>query len=767
MKLPLKLDRSCSSTQKLLVRGLPIAFLLALTSLATPCAATFSILGYDPETGEVGGAVQSRVFSVGNGVLWAEAGVGAVATQAWVDVSYGPQGLDLLRQGLAPAAVVERLLANDPDPFPKDWPEAGRQFAVMDSDGAYAAHTGPIADAWAGHKSGAFCTAQGNILAGEGVATAMVETFETTEGHLSLRLLAALEAGQRAGGDTRGMQSAAMLIVRPRGGVWLNNDVVLRLQVDDHTAPIAELRRLVEKAAVWQRRASLPLVPQTPAGEGAMRFQLEEASIASIHEAFRAGTLTARALVDRYLARIEAYDKRGPALNALITINPIASERADALDRAFAETGDLVGPLHGIPVIVKDNYDTHDLQTTAGSAALLGSVPPDDAFQVRKLREAGAIVLAKSNMAEWAFSPYETVGSALPGYTRNPYALDRVTAGSSGGTAAAVAANLGTVGLGTDTGNSIRGPSSHNLLVGIRSTMGLTSRDGIIPLYLDHDIGGPMARTVADAAAVFEVIAGHDSADAATEASRDRPAVRYRDALDPDGLRGKRIGVVRQLADAGSGDGEIKIRFEEALAVLRAGGAEIVDPVTITWLDDTPRDERWCDRFRWDLEHYLATLGPKAPVRTLEAIIESGKFHRSVASGLTYFQDFAGAPEDDAGCRQAWAHGRTLAAEIREHLTEHRLDALVYPTWSNPPRRIGDQSTPAGDNSQDLSPHSGFPAITVPMGMVGTSVAPDGLPAGLSILGDAWSEATLIEIAYGYEQATRHRRPPASTPLLR
>jgi Asp-tRNA(Asn)/Glu-tRNA(Gln) amidotransferase A subunit family amidase/uncharacterized Ntn-hydrolase superfamily protein len=730
--------------------------------------ATFSILGYDPETGEVGGAVQSRVFSVGNGVLWAEAGVGAVATQAWVDVRYGPQGIELLRQGLPPAAVVARLLADDPDPFPEDWPEAGRQLAVINTRGAYAAHTGPRADAWAGHKGGAFCTAQGNILAGEGVVDAMIHAFEATEGHLSLRLLAALEAGQQAGGDRRGMQSTAMLIVRPHGGVWLNNDVVLRLQVDDHVEPIVELRRLVEKAAVWQRRASLPVERARPVDrKPATAFQLEEVTIAEIHSAFRAGTLTARALVDRYLARIDAYDKRGPALNALITINARARARADELDRIWAETGELVGPLHGIPVIVKDNYDTHDLQTTAGSAALRGSIPPDDAFQVRKIRQAGAIVLAKSNMAEWAFSPYETVGSALPGYTRNPYALDRVTAGSSGGTAAAVAANLGAVGLGTDTGNSIRGPSSHNLLVGIRSTMGLTSRDGIVPLYLDHDIGGPMARTVADAVTVFEVIVGYDPADPVPEASRPRPAVRYRDALDPDGLRGKRIGVVRQLVDAETGDAEIKTRFAEALAVLRAGGAEIVDPVTITWLDDTPRDERWCDRFRWDLEHYLASLGPNAPVRTLEAIIESGKFHRSVASGLAYFQGVEGAPEDDTGCRQAWANGRKLATEIRQRLVAHRLDALVYPTWSTPPRRIGDLSTPAGDNSQDLSPHAGFPAITVPMGMVGTEVASDGLPAGLSILGGAWSEATLIAIAYGYEQATRHRRAPASTPPLR
>ena len=219
-----------------------------------PPIATFSILGYDPETGEVGGAVQSRVFAVGNGVLWAEANVGVVATQAIVDVSYGPQGIELLRQGLSPAEVVEALLANDPDPRPDDWTKLGRQFSVMDAAGDVSTHTGPSASEWAGHRTGRYVSAQGNILAGEEVVNSMVEAFETTEGHLSLRLMAALEAGQAAGGDRRGMQSAAMLLVKEDGGVWLNNDVVLRLQVDDSEEPIAELRRLVEIAARQRER---------------------------------------------------------------------------------------------------------------------------------------------------------------------------------------------------------------------------------------------------------------------------------------------------------------------------------------------------------------------------------------------------------------------------------------------------------------------------------------------------------------------------------
>jgi uncharacterized Ntn-hydrolase superfamily protein len=237
------------------------ALAVAAPEAPWPPVATFSILGYDAATGEVGGTVQSRVFAVGNGVLWAEADAGVVATQAIVDVSYGPQALALLREGKAPADIVKQIWERDPDPRPDNWTKQGRQFAVMNAKGEYAAFTGPKASSWAGHKSGKFCTAQGNILAGEAVVNNMVEAFEKTEGHLSLRLLAALEAGQAAGGDTRGMQSAAMLIVRKNGGIWLNNDVVLRLAVDDSPEPIKELRRLVEKAAEQRARFRRPASP--------------------------------------------------------------------------------------------------------------------------------------------------------------------------------------------------------------------------------------------------------------------------------------------------------------------------------------------------------------------------------------------------------------------------------------------------------------------------------------------------------------------------
>ena len=519
------------------------------------------------------------------------------------------------------------------------------------------------------------------------------------------------------------------------------------------------LTRCVPAFLVLSLGVSNAMTAQVRVG-GQPGFDVIEATITDIHRAMEAGELTARELVQHYLDRIEAYDKQGPAINAIIVVNPHALARADELDQALAESG-MVGPLHGIPVIVKDNYDTHDLPTTAGSLSLEGSTPPDDAFQVRRIREAGAIVLAKSNMAEFAFSPYETVGSVLPGYTRNPYALNRVPAGSSGGSAAAVSASLGAVGLGTDTGNSIRGPSSHTALVGIRSTMGLTSRDGIVPLYYDRDIGGPMARTVADAVAVFDVIAGYDPADPVTEASRQREAVRYADFLDRTALNGARIGVLRQWSNREGADAEVLQRFDEALEAMRRAGATIVDPVTIPEMDELRRSGLWCRRFKADINAYLASLGTDAPVKSLEDIIRSRRSHPSIRQRLEFFQSVTEPPETEAGCERARENQVLLRAAVWGQLEAHRLDAMAFPTWSNPPRLIGDLNTPHGDNSQDLAPHTGFPAITVPMGFVR-----NGLPVGLQLLGDAWSEPKLIALAYAFEQATMHRRAPQTTPAL-
>ncbi|HET9981945.1 MAG TPA: amidase family protein [Longimicrobiales bacterium] len=489
-------------------------------------------------------------------------------------------------------------------------------------------------------------------------------------------------------------------------------------------------------------------------------FDVVETTIARVHEAMRAHRLTARALVQAYLDRIAAYDKQGPALNAIILVNPDALRVADSLDAEYARTGRFAGPLHGIPVIVKDNFETRGLQTTAGSLSLAGYVPERDAYQVRRLREAGAIVLAKSNMAEFAFSPYETVGSMLPGYTRNPYATNRVTAGSSGGTAAAVAASFGVFGLGSDTGNSIRGPSAHQALVGIRSTMGLTSRAGIVPLYLGRDVGGPMARSVADAAAVLDVVAGSDPADPATaEAARHIPREGYAAHLRRDGLAGKRIGVVRQLSDS-TADPEVIRRFDEALAVLRREGATVVDSVRIVELD-TIHGATVCASFKPDIDAFLAAR-PGAPVHSLAEIIASNRFHPTIAGRLRSYAEFQGTPETNPVCQEAARNEARLRDGVRRVLAERRLDALVYPTWDNPPRLIGDLNTPDGNNSWQLSPPTGFPALTVPMGWVHGGA----LPAGLQILGDAWSEPRLIEIAYAFEQATRFRRPPASTPAL-
>lgn len=493
------------------------------------------------------------------------------------------------------------------------------------------------------------------------------------------------------------------------------------------------------------------------AAAGAQKlYRTEELTISGIHSGLEAGRFTCRQLVQRYLDRIAAYDQKGPMLNAIVVVNPVAIQRADELDREFSRDG-ITRRLQCVPMIIKDNYDTVGLPTTAGSLSLDGSMAPDDAFQVRRLKEEGAIVLAKSNMAEFAFSPYETLSSILPGHTRNPYDTDRVPAGSSGGTAAAIAASFGTVGLGTDTGNSIRGPSSHTALVGIRSTMGLTSRDGIVPLNLYRDIGGPMARNVVDAVTVFDVIAGYDPADPVTEASRDRRPRSYVASLTRDGLRGARVGVLRQLSNAETANPEILALFETALRDLERGGATIVDPVTIEGVDDP--GELWCNPFKAELEGYLRSLGPDAPVSSLQEILDSGKYHPANEARLRDAAAVMVPPEEE--CREAEANASRLREAVQATLSGHRLDALVYPSWSNPPRRLGDLTSPHGNNSPRLSPHTGFPSVTVPMGFVSA-----GLPAGLQFLGDAFSEATLFRLAYGYEQTTGHRRPPPSTPPL-
>ncbi|HVL66689.1 MAG TPA: amidase family protein [Vicinamibacterales bacterium] len=498
-------------------------------------------------------------------------------------------------------------------------------------------------------------------------------------------------------------------------------------------------------------------------------FQLEEATIAQVHAAIKAGRLTCASLVEQYLKRIDAFDKRGPALNAITVVNPDAARQAEELDRRYRTSGP-AGPLHCVPVIVKDNFETIGLQTAAGSLALKDFDPGRDAFQVARMKAAGAIVLAKSNMAEWAFSPYETVNSVLPGYTKNPYALDRVTAGSSGGTAAAVAANFGLVGLGSDTGNSIRGPSAHQALAGIRSTMGLTSRAGVVPLSLLADIAGPMTRTLEDAVAVLQVIAGEDPADPVTLAKPFEPAglrpdgrparlPDYRASLVRDGLKGARIGVLRQAYERDTTDPEVVRLFTAALEDLRRAGATIVDPATVEGLRDIRRPQGIgpCAGFKHDINRYLASLGERVPVKSLDDIIRSRRFHPSVELRLVRAQDGPEHGLESEACRAEAQYRDAFRAAVLKTIEVHDLHAFVYPTWSNPPRLIGDLNTPHGDNSQVFSPTTGWPAINVPMGYT----RDDRLPAGITFFGRAWDEPTLIRLAYGYEQATLHRRPPA------
>ncbi|HEX3084243.1 MAG TPA: amidase family protein [Pyrinomonadaceae bacterium] len=493
----------------------------------------------------------------------------------------------------------------------------------------------------------------------------------------------------------------------------------------------------------------------------AASFRVEEATIAQIHVALRTGRVTCKGLVETYLARIDAYDKKGPAINAVVLLNPEALKTADELDVRM-KAGAAMRPLECIPVVVKDNYETKGLRTTAGSQSLANFIPTRDAFVVQRIKDAGAIVLFKSNMAEFAFTPLETVGSILPGYTFNPYGLNHTTAGSSGGTAASVAANFGAVGLGTDTGNSIRGPSSHLSLVGIRSTMGLVSRTGVVPLNFLADIAGPMTRSVADAATVLQVIAGPDSVDPVTLSSAGHIPSSYAAFLKKDALKGVRLGVLHDAYDRPTADPEVLAVFKKALEELKAAGAEIVDPAAVEGLPQRPQNPGPCRGFKYDLEHYLAEAG--APVKTLDEIIKSGNFHPTIRRRLESAQTAEAAGDDSPGCHASSDYRRKFGEAVLATMVKLKLDAFVYPTWSNPPAIIGDvRFNLAGDNSQVYAPTTGFPAITVPMGFTRGST----LPAGLTIFGRPWDEGRLFGFAFAYEQATHHRKPPATTPPLK
>lgn len=514
--------------------------------------------------------------------------------------------------------------------------------------------------------------------------------------------------------------------------------------------------------------ASRP-APSVPAVESSAfelpAFELSEESVEGLQQAMTSGRLTARAIAERYLARIDEVDKRGPAINSVIETNPDALEIADVLDRERKSKGPR-GPLHGLPVLLKDNIDTADkMKTSAGSLALADSIAPRDAFLVSRLREAGAVILGKTNLSEWANfrADNSTSGwSARGGQTRNPYVLDRNPCGSSSGSGAAIAANLCAIAVGTETDGSIVCPSGINGIVGIKPTVGLVSRAGVIPISSSQDTAGPMTRTVADAAALLTVLAGVDPRDGATGLSARHLVSDYRVFLKPGGLKGARIGVTRK---SGVRPAVMKI-YDDAVAAMKSEGAVIVEETEITSLNKLGDAEDLVLQyeFKAGLNAYLAGLGPDIKTRTLAALIEFNAAHGDREMpffGQEVFEKSATrgpltSPEYVAARRKCRQFSRTLG--IDAVMTLHRLDAIVAPT--NGPAWVtdlvnGDRYT---GGSSSAAAVAGYPSITVPMGHL------HSLPVGISFIGRAWSEPKLITLAYAFERATKARKPPAFLP---
>ena len=473
-----------------------------------------------------------------------------------------------------------------------------------------------------------------------------------------------------------------------------------------------------------------------------------EKSIPELGAALDSGAVTSHSLVQAYLERIERYDHTGPALNAMIAINPRALADADALD-AERRAGHRRGPLHGIPVVIKDNYDTADMPTTAGSIALNGSRPERDAFQVRKLRDAGAIILGKTNLHEFARGI--TTVSSLGGQTRNPYDLTRNPGGSSGGTGAAIAADFAAAGMGTDTCGSIRYPAAHNNLVGLRPTLGLSSRSGIVPLAHSQDVGGPLARSVVDIAIMLDATVGPDPDDPVTaDAARHVPQS-YRAALDAGALRGARIGVLTSLFGDAPEDRRVGSVVQNALGAMAQRGAELIEVAEGGWPSEADVSVIRYE-FKFDVDDYLRRT-PRAPVHSLAEILQKGLVLPALQTGFERSNEVATldtADYRDARRRQAALHDRLLKL-----LDDNRLDALAYPTLRRTAAKIGEPQT--GGNCAE-SAASGLPAITVPAGF-----ADDGMPVGVELLARAYAEPRLLALAYAFEQATHARRPPIFT----
>jgi amidase len=498
-------------------------------------------------------------------------------------------------------------------------------------------------------------------------------------------------------------------------------------------------------------------------------FELDEITITELQDGMKSGRFTARSLVEKYTARIEAVDKRGPAVNAIIEMNPDAASIAEALDRERKAKGPR-GPLHGIPVLIKDNIDTADrMMTTAGSLALVGSKPPKDSFIAQKLRAAGAVILGKTNLSEWANirSNHSTSGwSGRGGLTKNPYALDRNPCGSSSGTGAGISANFAAVGIGTETDGSIVCPSSANGLAGIKPTVGLLSRSGIIPISHTQDTPGPMCRTVRDAATLLGALTGVDPEDPATTVSSGKSQTDYTQYCDPNGLKGARIGVGRKFF--GFSEAVDKL-MEQALEVMKKEGAILVDPADIATRGKFNDSESTIFEYelKADLNAYLARLGSSAPVKTLKDIIDFNEKNRH--KEMPYFgQDFfvkseSKGPLTEKEYVDALAKCRQFARDegIDALMEKNNLDAIVGPTGG--PAWITDLITGDhfGGGSSSAAAVAGYPNINANAGYI------FGLPVGISFFGRAWSEPTLIKIAYAFEQATKARKAPQFLPSIR
>ena len=486
---------------------------------------------------------------------------------------------------------------------------------------------------------------------------------------------------------------------------------------------------------------------------------IEEASVASMLDAYWARETDVRSVVRSYLDRIEAYDRKGPALWSIITLNPKAMAEAEALDRAFAGTGQLAGPPHGIPVLMKDNVDVAGLPTTGGSRTLIGWMPPRDATIVARLRAAGAIILAKTTMSEFARGGIDNINSVLPGFARNPYNTAHATGGSSGGTGASLAANFGMLGIGSDTWGSIRNPASNNSIVGLRPSWGTVSRAGMMGLYDARDVVGPMARSVADVVAMLDVIAGADPADPATANAAGRSPPSYKAFLKADGMHGKRIGVLRQAFPPDASDRAVTALLDQAVKDLRAGGSEVVDPFTIAEFADHPARPHPASEVRAAIEKYLAGTGSGFP-KTIADVVASRKFHPLHEAGLMAAAD-APPPAQDPMAKQLEADEALMRAAYERSMAEARVDTFIMPCASFPPKLNGDRNTTPAGSTTWIASGLHWPAIVVPMGFIG-----EDLPSGLQIVGRPRSDPQLIEIAYGYELATRHRHPPSTVPAL-